>query len=160
MDCEVLVHSEMPQHPKTRPAIKTNTQRKYEGLKCSHKSRGVSRQSQTTESLTALTFSQAFKSAVYTIKASENDLKGLSFVSFVFKSVPPGFRRTFFWFLRPKKTDFAVAFLKICIDICGISYCFAVKIYHGQHSSNMVITFLTSRTIVGLQTNIWGHQCH
>ncbi len=39
----------------------------------------------TTESLTALTFSQAFKSAIYTIKASEKDLKGLSFVSFVFK---------------------------------------------------------------------------
>ncbi len=75
-------------------------------------------------------------------------------------SVPPGFHRTFFWFLRPKITDIAVAFLKICSDICGISYCFAVKICHGQHSSNIVITFLTSRTIVGLQTNIWGHQCH
>ncbi len=47
----------------------------------------------------------------------------------------------FFWFLRPKMTDFAVAFLKICGDTCGISYCFAVKIYHGQHSSNIVITF-------------------
>ncbi len=56
-------------------------------------------------------------------------------------------------------TDFAAAFLQICSDICGISYCFAVKIYHGQHSSNIVITFLTSRTIVRLQTNIWWHQC-
>ncbi len=57
-------------------------------------------------------------------------------------------------FLRPKITDFAVAFLKICSNNCGISYCFAVKIYHRQHSSNIVMTFLTSRTIVGLQTNI------
>ncbi len=47
-----------------------------------------------------------------------------------------------------KTTDFAAAFLKICVS------CFAVKIYHGQHSSKIVITFLTSRTIVGLQTNI------
>ncbi len=36
-------------------------------------------------------------------------------------------------------TDFAAASLKIC----GISYCLAVKIFHGQHSSNIVITFLT-----------------
>ncbi len=56
--------------------------------------------------------------------------------------------------LRPKITDLSVAFLKICDDTCGISYCFAVKIYHGQHSSNIVITFLTWRIIVGLQTNI------
>ncbi len=48
--------------------------------------------------------------------------------------VPPGFRRTFFWFLRPKMTDFSAAFLQIC----SISYCFAVKIYHGQHSSYIV----------------------
>ncbi len=69
-----------------------------------------------------------------------------------------------FLIFKSKMTDFAVAFLKICGDICGISYCFAVKIYHGQHSSNIDITFLTSRTIIGLQTNIqtniWGHQCH
>ncbi len=51
-------------------------------------------------------------------------------------------------FLRPKITDFAVAFLK------KNSYCFAVKIYHRQHSSKIVMTFLTSRTIVGFQTNI------
>ncbi len=69
-------------------------------------------------------------------------------------TVPPGFCRTFFRFLQPKMTNFAAAFLKFCGDICGISYSFAVKIYHGQHSSNIVITFLTSRTIVGLQTNI------
>ncbi len=49
-------------------------------------------------------------------------------------AVPPGFCVTFFRFLRPKMTDFAAAFLKICGDICGISYCFSVKIYHGQHS--------------------------
>ncbi len=52
-------------------------------------------------------------------------------------SVPPGFRRTYFRFLRPTMTDFAAAFLKIC----GISYCFAVKIYHGQHSSNIFYNF-------------------
>ncbi len=69
-------------------------------------------------------------------------------------SVPPGFCGTFFRFLWPKMTDFAAAFLKICSNICGISYCFAVKIYHRQHSFNIVMTFLTSRTIVGLQTNI------
>ncbi len=57
-------------------------------------------------------------------------------------------------FLWPKMTDFAAAFLKICSEICGISYCLAVKICHGQHASNIVITFLTSRTIVGLQINI------
>ncbi len=45
-------------------------------------------------------------------------------------TVPPGFRGTFFRFLQPKITDFAAAFLKIRGDICGISYCFAVKIYH------------------------------
>ncbi len=73
---------------------------------------------------------------------------------------PSGISWAFFRFLWPKRTDFAAAYLKMCGDICGISYCFAVKIYHGQHSSNIVITFLTSRTIVGLQTNIWGHQCH
>ncbi len=66
------------------------------------------------------------------------------------KAVPPGFSGTFFRFLRPKMTDFAAAFL----NICDISCCFAVKIYHGQHYSNVVITFLTSRTIVGLQINI------
>ncbi len=44
--------------------------------------------------------------------------------------------------------------LKFCDDICSISYCYAVKIYHGQHSSNIVMPFLTSRTIVGLQSNI------
>ncbi len=60
----------------------------------------------------------------------------------------------FFKFLWPKMTDFAAAFLKICGDICGISYCFTVKIYHGQHSSNIAITFVTSRTIIGLQNNI------
>ncbi len=47
-----------------------------------------------------------------------------------------------------KITDFAAASLKICVS------CFAVKIYHGQHSSNIVITFLTSRTIVGLQIGL------
>ncbi len=67
------------------------------------------------------------------------------------KAVPPGFSGNFFLrFLRPKMTDFAAAFL----NICEISCCFAVKIYHGQHYSNVVITFLTSRTIVGLQINI------
>ncbi len=71
-----------------------------------------------------------------------------------FLPVPAGYRGTFFRFLWPKMTDFAVAFLKICSDICGISYCFAVKIYHRQHSSNTVIHFLISRTIVGLQANI------
>ncbi len=50
-------------------------------------------------------------------------------------------------FVRTKMTDFAAAFLKFCDDICGISYCYAVKIYHGQHSSNIVMPFLTSRTI-------------
>ncbi len=45
--------------------------------------------------------------------------------------------------------DIAAAFLKICV-----SYCFAVKIYHRQHSSNIVMTFLTSRPILGLQTSI------
>ncbi len=81
--------------------------------------------------------------------------------TFLFTS-PYRILRDFFRFLQPKMTAFAVTFLKICGDICSISYCFAVKIYHGQHSSNIVITFLTSRTILGLQTNIWGHQhqCH
>ncbi len=60
----------------------------------------------------------------------------------------------FFRFLRPKITNFAAAFLKICGDICAISNCFSVKIYHGQHSSNFVITFLTLRTIAGLQNSI------
>jgi len=32
MNCEVLVQSEMPQHPKSRTAMKTNTQRKCEGV--------------------------------------------------------------------------------------------------------------------------------
>ncbi len=50
--------------------------------------------------------------------------------------------------------------VSIYSDIWGISYSFAVKIYHGQHSCNIVMTFLTLRTIVGLQTKIWGHQCH
>ncbi len=68
--------------------------------------------------------------------------------------VPPGFCGTFFCFLQPKRTDFAAALLKICGEICDISYCFAVKTYHGQHSSNIVIMFLTLRTIVGLQANI------
>ncbi len=67
---------------------------------------------------------------------------------------PSRISRDFFRFLWPKMTDFAVAFLKICGDICGISYCFSVKIYHGQHSSNIVITIVTSRTIIGLQTSI------
>ncbi len=71
--------------------------------------------------------------------------------------VPTGFRETFFNFLQPKMTDFAAAFLKICSDICGNFDSFAVKIYHRQHSSNIVIAFLTSRTIVGLQNKIWGH---
>ncbi len=69
-------------------------------------------------------------------------------------SVPPGFRGTFDRFFRLKITDFAAAFLKTCGDIFGISYCFALKIYHGQHFSNIVITFMTSRTIIWLQTNI------
>ncbi len=66
-------------------------------------------------------------------------------------AVLPGFCGTFLWFLRPKITDFAAAFLQICL--------FAVKIYHEQHTSYIVITFLTPRTTLGLQNNIWGHQC-
>ncbi len=72
------------------------------------------------------------------------------------EAVPTGFRRIFSDFCSLKLLFLHRLFFKIC----SISYCFAVKIYHGQHSSNIVITFLTSRTIVGLQTNIWGHQCH
>ncbi len=68
----------------------------------------------------------------------------------LYKSVPPGFRGTFFRILLPKMTDLAAASLKICCNICGISYCFAVKIYHRQHSSNI----LTLVIFVGLQTNI------
>ncbi len=49
------------------------------------------------------------------------------------------------------KLKFCSSFSQICGDICAISNCFSVKIYHGQHSSNFVITFLTLRTIAGLQ---------
>ncbi len=65
------------------------------------------------------------------------------------RPVSRGFRVTFFRFVQPKMTDIAAAFLKICV-----SYCFAVKIYHRQHSSNIVMTFLTWRPVVGLQTSI------
>ncbi len=42
----------------------------------------------------------------------------------------------FFWFLRHKMTEFAVAFLKICSNVWSFCRCcFATKIYHRQHDS-------------------------
>ncbi len=88
-------------------------------------------------------------SAIFACKLREAIISLLIEHAAPLRPVSRGFRGTFFRFVRPKMTDIAAAFLKICV-----SYCFAVKIYHRQHSFNIVMTFLTSRTIVGLQTSI------
>ncbi len=86
-------------------------------------------------------------SAIFACKLREAIISVLTEHAAPLRPVSRGFREDFF--LRPKMTDIAAAFLKICV-----SYCFAVKIYHRQHSSSIVMTFLTSRPIVGLQTSI------
>ncbi len=88
-------------------------------------------------------------SAIFACKLREEIISVLTEHAAPLRPVSQGFCGTSFRFVRPKMTDIAAAFLQICV-----SYCFAVKIYHRQHSSNIVMTFLTARPIVGLQTNI------
>ncbi len=88
-------------------------------------------------------------SAIFACKIREAIISVLTEHAAPLRPVSRGFHGTFFRFVWLKMTDIAAAFLKICV-----SYCVAVKIYHRQHSSNTVMTFLTSRPIVGLQTSI------
>ncbi len=53
---------------------------------------------------------------------------------------PSGISWDFLFFL-PKMTGSPAAFEIVYILFYHISYCFAVKIYHEQHPSNIVITF-------------------
>ncbi len=72
------------------------------------------------------------------------------------EAVPTGFRRILSDFCSLKLLFLHLLFSKFSAFLIVLQW----KYTMDNILNNIVITFLTSRTIVGLQTNIWGHQCH